>query len=132
MSQRATAIRQRSAREVFEDHLKKRQQGQLEEDITLNYSEDVVLLTGSGIHLGHDGVRECTRILQEYLPEANYDYRTKLVKAEFAFLEWSGTSKKGIVCDGADSYVIRNGFIVAQTIHYRIKVTATGDDSDQD
>lgn len=37
------------------------------------------------------------------------------------FLEWSATSPNGnYVNDGADSYVVRNDRIVAQTIHYTV------------
>lgn len=35
----------RSTREVFQDHVRKRQEECFEEDLRLNYAEDVVLLT---------------------------------------------------------------------------------------
>lgn len=48
-----------------------------------------------------------------------------LVAGEMAFLEWTAASKKAIVEDGADSYLIRDGRIVAQTIHYTISAQKT-------
>ncbi len=35
-------------------------------------------------------------------------------------LKWTGHSSAGSVRDGVDSYVIRDGRIVAQTIHYTL------------
>jgi hypothetical protein len=80
----------------------------------------VVLLTGTGIYRGHDGVRESAHILHTHFPHGHYDYRNKLVEGEVAFLEWTGESPAGEVKDGADSYVIRDGKIIAQTIHYTV------------
>ncbi len=110
----------RSARDVFEDHLREGRQGSVEEDLTRNYAQDVVLLTGRGVCRGHDGVRELNRLLQEELPSATYEYRTQLVEGEVAFLEWEARSENARVRDGADSYLIRDGRIIAQTIHYTV------------
>ena len=55
------------------------------------------------------------------LPEATFEYRTRLVEGEMGFLEWSGRSASTLVDGGADSYLIRDGRIVAQTIHYTVK-----------
>lgn len=41
-------------------------------------------------------------------------------QGEVGFLEWTAEADGGRVDDGADSYVIRNGRIVAQTIHYTV------------
>lgn len=38
----------------------------------------------------------------------------------FAFLEWTATETGAKVEDGADSFVIEDGKIVAQTIHYTV------------
>jgi hypothetical protein len=111
----------RSTREVFEDHLNKRMKGQTEQDIEQNYAEDVVLLTGTGIFRGREGVRQSAAELAHYVPDATFTYRTRLVEGENAFLEWEAQSSRGPVCDGADGFVIRDGRIVAQTIHYTVR-----------
>jgi hypothetical protein len=108
----------RSTREVFRDHLRNRRAGALEEDLARNYADDIVLLTGDGIFRGKDGVRRCARLLHERLPCVRYRYRTTLVKGEAAFLEWSALCPTAEVADGADSFLIRGGRIVVQTIHY--------------
>ncbi len=114
--------KQRSTRDVFECHLRLRRQGlgHVEDDITHNFAEDVILLTGFGVFRGHDGVRRSARLLNEQLPCAHYRYRTKLVDGEVAFLEWTASCPGSRARDGADSFVIRSGRIVAQTIHYTV------------
>src|SRR5579871_6394224 len=114
--------RQRSTRDVLQDHLRLRRQSfrKVEEDIARNYAGDVVLLTGFGVFRGHEGVRRSAQILHEQLPCVQYQYRTKLVDGEVAFLEWAARCPTARVEDGADSFLIRNGRIVAQTVHYTV------------
>jgi hypothetical protein len=45
---------------------------------------------------------------------------TKLVQGEHAFLVWKAWSQRFRVEDGADSFVIRDGRTVGQTIFYRL------------
>jgi hypothetical protein len=109
---------------VFYDHLEKRKKGLIEEDIAQNYARDVVQLTCTGILRGHDGVREGGRILNDCLPEAEFEYYNTLVDGEMAFLEWRAVSEHHEVREGADSFLIRNGEIIAQTIHYKVQPKA--------
>jgi ketosteroid isomerase-like protein len=111
----------RSAKEVLDDHLRESQEGSVEADLARNYAEDVVVLSGHGVHRGHDGLWQLAEMLREELPDSTFEYRTYLVEGAVGFLEWSGRSGNAYVDDGADSYVIRDGKIVAQTIHYTVK-----------
>jgi hypothetical protein len=110
----------RTAKEIIEDHLNLSKKGTIEEDLKHNYAEDVILLTSYGIYKGHDGVKELMEMLNKELPDASFDYKKILVDGDIAFLEWSGDSKNTKIEDGADSYIVRNGRIIAQTIHYTI------------
>jgi hypothetical protein len=101
--------------------LEKRKAGLVEEDIQENYAPDVVQLTCTGIYRGHKGVREGSCMLKESLPEGKFDYYNVLVDGEMAFLEWKGFSDDNEVKEGADSFLIRGGKIVAQTIHYKVE-----------
>lgn len=116
----------RPAQEVFEDHLRESQFGTVEADLARNYALDVVLLTERGVYRGHNGLRELARLLRGELPDARFEYRTRLVDGGLAFLEWTATSDTAVVRDGADSYLIRDGCIVAQTIHYTVESTQKG------
>jgi hypothetical protein len=116
-----TSARNRTAEEVLEDHLSESKDGSIEDDLRRNFSEHLVILTGHGVFRGHEGMRKLNRQLQEELPEAELVYRTKLVAGEMAFLEWTAESDSAVVEDGVDSYCIRDGRIIAQTIHYTVK-----------
>jgi len=73
-----------------------------------------------GPYRGHEGVREGNRILKESLPGARFEYYNILIDGELVFLEWRGFSDGCEVNEGADSFIIRDGRIVAQTIHYKV------------
>lgn len=111
----------RSAVEVLDDHLRESQVGSIEDDLARNYASDLVVLSGRGIHRGHDGLRQLAELLRQELPNATFEYRTRLVEGEMGFLEWTARADGALVEDGADSYLIREGLIVGQTIHYTVK-----------
>lgn len=111
----------RSTQDVFDDHLRLRMQGETEQDIERNYADDVTVLSGSGINHGPDGVRTTATILKKYMPGGSWEYHVRLVDGDYAFLQWTGRSAEGRdVCDGADSFVIRDGRIVFQSIYYTV------------
>lgn len=111
---------QRSAQEVLDDHLATSLNGSVEDDIERNYADDVVVVSNWGVEHGHDGVRSMAALLQSQLPECTFAYKLRLVSGEVGMLQWTGRSSAGSVHDGVDSYVIRNGRIVAQTISYSL------------
>jgi hypothetical protein len=117
----------RPAQEVLDDHLNlaKSWGGEvgfergLEEDLRRNTSEDIVILINRGTFHGHEGVRKLAHMLREELPEhRSFEYTYRAVEGRMAFLEWTYEDEDVRVRDGADSYLIENGKIVAQTIHY--------------
>ena len=112
----------RSTREVLEDHLRCRMDGDVEGDIDRNYSPDVVMLTSKRAHEGHDAVREFHAILREHVPD-DYEIPLKLVKGPYAFIEWRAREPGRSVEDGADSFVVEDGKIVFQSIHYTLQET---------
>lgn len=71
-----------------------------------------------GVKRGLEDIRECYRQLKADLPNAQFSYDVCLVEQGVGFLKWSADSDTNTVSDGTDSYVIRDGYIVAQTIHY--------------
>lgn len=119
----ANGIPNRSAEAVLGDHLRESRSGSVEDDLKRNYAEDVVLLTGRGLFRGHEGVRELARVLLEELPNPRFEYQTRLVHGEVGFLEWTARADHARVEDGADSYLIRGGKIIVQTIHYTVEQT---------
>ena len=87
-----------------------------EEDIQRNVSPDIVVLERRGIFRGHKGVRELARLLERarstlrlYEPSGRGARRLSGVTAQAEHARGS---------DGADSFLIEDGWIVAQTIYY--------------
>ena len=111
----------RSTKEVFEDHLRCRSKGDLEGDIERNYHPDLVLMHVNGVERGHAGIRKSGHRLQQQLPNMRYEVRAKHVHGDYAYLEWRATSSRNRVSDGADSFVIEEGKIIFQSIHYSLE-----------
>jgi len=108
----------RTPTEVIHDHLTRRLAGDVAGDIKNNFDREILILSSFGSFAGHDGVKESAGILAEKVGDAAFTYNRTLVNGDFAFLEWSARTKTVTVCDGADSFVVRDGKIVVQTIHY--------------
>ena len=122
-------LSRRSAREVLDDHLNIANtwaeaplEQVLAEDLRRNVSEDIVILINRGTFRGYEGVRELARMLAEELPEhAAFEYTYVAAEGTVGLLEWSYQDSTVQVRDCVDSYVIENGKIVAQTIHYTLE-----------
>lgn len=127
MAPKEESLDRRSTAAVFEDHLHLRKERKLEEDIARNYSPEAVMITMLGKYRGHDGVRRSAGDLQRYFPNGNYKYVKKEVEGELAFLAWQGVSNRGEVCDGVDTFIIRDGKILYQTIHYNVDTDESPD-----
>lgn len=111
----------RTPQEVFDSHLALAAAGRLEEDLAANYHPDCLVLWREGVVRGHDGIRALAERLRDELPGQRFDYVTRLCQDGFAFLEWTADESQVVVDDGADSFVIRDGRIVAQSIHYTVR-----------
>jgi hypothetical protein len=122
-------LSRRSAREVLDDHLNIANEWVdvpleevLSEDLRRNVSESIVILINRGTFRGYDGVRELAQLLSEELPEhAAFQYTYVAAEGPVGLLEWTYEDSTVRVRDGVDSYVIENGKIVAQTIHYTVE-----------
>ena len=113
-------LKPRTTSEVLDDHLARRLKRELEQDIARNYSPEVVLLTDHGVFRGYDGVRHCARLLEDAMPRAALALRRRLVDGEVAYVEWSGRSGARHVDDGVDTFLVREGLILVQTVRYTV------------
>jgi hypothetical protein len=124
-------LKTRTAREVLDDHLQLAQQWEgadvdletvVREDLERNVSKDIVILINRGTFHGYEGVLELARLLGDELPEHRaFQYTYIAAEGRMAFLEWAYEDATTRVRDGADSYLIEDGKIVAQTIHYTVE-----------
>jgi len=90
---------------------------QSEHDFLTCYREDSFLITPTAVHRGLEAIRACYGQLRRDLPNARFTYKVVIVEQDVGFVEWSADSDTHQVVDGADSYIIQNGYIRAQTIH---------------
>jgi hypothetical protein len=112
----------RTTEEVLHDHLERRCGHDVEGDLKANYADDVVVLSKDGVYRGHDGIRHTAGVLHRNLPDATFHYDIVRCADEYAMLSWSAKGSDGSrSCHGADSYVIHDGLIVAQTIQFEIE-----------
>jgi hypothetical protein len=94
----------------------------LEEDMRRNFSKDIVVLINWGTFHGHESYRQLAHMLGEELPEhRSFEYTYTAVEGRMTFLERAYEDEDVRVRDGADSYLIENGKIVTQTIHYTVE-----------
>jgi SnoaL-like domain len=123
-------LSRRSAQEVLDDHLNIANRWGpdedidriIQEDLARNVAEDCVVLTNRGVFRGHEGVTQLAQLLGEELPEHRaFQYTHTVVEGRMALLEWAYEDAQVRVRDGADSYLIEDGRIVAQTIHYTVE-----------
>ncbi len=110
----------RSTQAVFEDHLRRRETGRILEDLEADYAEDVVLLCEHPPAIGRDAVRASAERLHLQMPSGCFRYLHKHVHGDYAFLVWRGESDDIVLENGADSFVIRDGKIVMQSIYYTV------------
>lgn len=115
----------RSFTEVFDDHLRLSEMGDFENDLRRNFSIDIIVLMENRIYRGHEEVRELARRLLRELPNGKYQNNMILLDKELGMLEWTAKSDKTEVLDGVDSYLFRDGKIIAQTIHYTVTHTSS-------
>ena len=111
----------RSTAEVFHDHLKRRIAGDLEGDLANNYAPDVILLCEHGPMRGRAAVRQSADQLAKQLPDASFEYLVKHVEGEYALLFWRADSSRARAEHGVDSFVIRDGQIVMQSVYYALR-----------
>lgn len=110
----------RTTREVIDDHLRRAREGDIDGDLAANYSKDVVMLVDAEVHHGRAGARLLADRLAEEMPAPSFEYRHVTVAGDVALLVWTGRSGEVFVDDGVDSFAVRDGLIVGQTIHYTV------------
>lgn len=121
-------LEDRSAMEVFLDHLQLRKDGKFEEDLERNYSPDVTLVSNYGTFHGFVGMHESAEILATNFPSLNYKFNSLLVnQSGAAFEEWTAESDNCVVTDGIDAFIICSGKIQIQTVWYTARDKVTGE-----
>jgi SnoaL-like domain len=108
----------RQTRDVLTDHLRRRAAGDLDGDLATNYHSDVVILHPDGESRGHDGVRALAARHGRY--DGAVECHRLLASDQVGIFEWSGLGGRSgtMPMEGTESFVVRDGLIVAQTVHF--------------
>ncbi|MBL3547994.1 ketosteroid isomerase-like protein [Chryseobacterium rhizosphaerae] len=110
-------------RKVFEHHMMAFSKGDVDETLK-DYAEDAVIIVEGVNEKGYvKGLKEIKKqfetVYKDYFPPAttNLKVKTVTIVGEVAYLTWE-TSKTDFT---TDTYIIRNGKIVAQTFAAKFK-----------
>ena len=111
----------RPAQEVLADHLDRRAVGDIEGDLATNYAPDVVLLCEHGAFEGREAVRNSAEQLAQQLPKARQEIICQVCRDNYALVIWRAEADGIRAEHGADSFVIRDGRIVMQSVFYQLR-----------
>jgi ketosteroid isomerase-like protein len=109
-------------RQVLEHHMTAVDAGDID-GILSDYAEDAVLLTSKGARRSHGQIREVFEWLlaNVFTPGSTFTMVQQLVEGEIAYIVWSAESERYRIPLATDTYVIRDGKIVAQTFAARLE-----------
>jgi len=105
-----------STQEVLDHHLQAFGEGDLEA-ILKDYNEDSILCTQDGVL---EGLHEIKPLFESFFaefakPGASFGMDHQTVRGELAFIVWHAESADRHFDLGTDTFIIRDGKIVAQT-----------------
>jgi ketosteroid isomerase-like protein len=88
-----------------------------------DYADDAVLLTSKGVRRGHGQIKEVFEWLLANVstPGSTFTMIQQLVEGEIAYIVWSAESQRYRIPLATDTYVIRDGKIVAQTFAAKVE-----------
>jgi hypothetical protein len=55
------------------------------------------------------------------LPDPQWSVHTRILEGDALFLEWSAESATSRADDGGETFLVRDGEIVLQTVHYTVQ-----------
>jgi ketosteroid isomerase-like protein len=110
-----------TTQQILEHHLKAFGDGDLE-GILEDYTKDSVLFTPDGLLRGPGEIRSLFEaFLAEFgKPGASFEMKKQIVDGETAFIVWSAETADNVYELATDTFVIRDGKIVTQSLAGKI------------
>ena len=110
-----------SAKEVVEQHLKCFSEGDLE-GILFDYAPGAVFFTPDGALRGVGEIRPLfeAMIAEFQKPGAVFKMNRQFVKGDYAYILWTAETADNVYELGTDTFVVRDGKIVAQSFTSKI------------
>lgn len=103
-------------KDVLDHHLKSFGEGDLK-GILSDYAPDAVLFTADGPLKGADAIRSLFQaMITEFgKPGTAFSMKQQFVEGEYAYILWSAETADNVYELGTDTFVVRDGKIVAQS-----------------
>jgi ketosteroid isomerase-like protein len=114
-----------STKDVLEHHLKCFGEGDLE-GILSDYAPSAVMFTADGSVTGIDAIRPLFQAMFAEFgkPGATFTMRQQFVEGDYAYILWSAETADNVYELGTDTFVVRDGKIMAQS--FTGKITPKG------
>ena len=110
-----------STKDVLEHRLKCFGEGDLE-GLLAGYSPDAVLFMPTGLIKGVDAITPVFQhILSEFAkPGTRFAMHQQCVEGDYAYIRWNAETPDNVYDAGTDTFVVRNGKIVAHSFAAKI------------
>ena len=114
-----------STKDVLNNHLKCFGEGDLK-GILSDYAPGAVLFTSDGPLRGADAIRPLfqTMIAEFGKPGATFSMKQQSIEGDYGYILWTAVSADNVYEMGTDTFVVRDGKIVAQS--FTGKITPKG------
>jgi ketosteroid isomerase-like protein len=111
-----------STKDVLDNHLKCFGEGDLK-GILSDYAPGAVLFTSDGPLRGADAIRSLFQaLIAEFgKPGASFNMKQQFVEGEYAYILWAAETADNVYEMATDTFVVRDGKIVAQSFTSKIK-----------
>jgi ketosteroid isomerase-like protein len=92
------------------------------EGVLADYSPDAVLFMPTGLIIGVDAIRPVFQyIVSEFgKPGTQFALHQRCVEGDYAYIRWNAETSDNIYDAGTDTFVVRNGKIVAHSFSAKI------------
>jgi ketosteroid isomerase-like protein len=110
-----------STKDVLDHHLKSFSEGDLE-GILSDYAPGAVLFTREGPLRGADAIRPLfEEMIAEFgKPGAAFTMKQQSIEGDYAYILWTAETADNIYEVGTDTFIVRDGKIVAQSFTGKI------------
>ena len=112
----------KSTDDVIDDHLKAIERGDVNAVLS-DYVPDAVLFRSDGIFKGVDAIRPVFEkfVAEFHQPGTTTNTKQRLVAGDYAYMLWTAETADNVYELAADTFVVREGKIVAQSFTAKIK-----------
>lgn len=110
-----------STRDVLDHHLRSFEEGDVK-GVLSDYAQDAVMLTPDGPLRGTDAIRPLfeAMIAEFGKPGAAFSMKQQYVEGDYAYILWTAETADNVYELGTDTFVVRNGKIVAQSFTSKV------------